>query len=150
MKANITILTALLVVTLLTGCTKSTDVPETKEERVVRLLTGLGNKYWHLKEVYVMNVKQTLTDYQSRYTKTYTSSPSNIDPNNTKTGTFTNSDNFSGTWRLLDNGDTIRETITNNQAAIVISYTINSITETTLDVEYVQNLKLQREVYYAY
>ncbi len=150
MKARVTLLTILICSILMIGCSKTADAPETREDRVVRLLTGLGNRYWHLKEVYINGVKQTLTDYQLKYTKTYTSDPSNSDPLNTKTGTFVNSDGYTGKWRLLNNGDSLVETLTNNQTAIQISYIINSITETTLDVEYILNGKIQREVYYAF
>lgn len=150
MKARVTLLTILICSILMIGCSKTADAPETREDRVVRLLTGLGNRYWHLKEIYINGVKQTLTDYQLRYTKTYTSDPSNSDPLNTKMGTFVNSDNLVGKWRLRDNGDTLRETFTNNPTAVEINYTINSITETTLDVEYILNGKIQREVYYAF
>ncbi len=153
MKASITILIIAVLVSLGTGCSKTPDVPETREERVVRLLTQLGNRYWHLGEVYVNSVKQVLTDSQLKYTITFTSDPSNSDPNNPKTGTFTDSDGFSGTWRLRDSGNIIEIKYANNPAGtIAIPYTINAISENSLDIEYVNNqiLKSDRKVYYAY
>lgn len=150
MKANSTLISTLLIISLFFGCSKDTGVIETQEERVARLLTGVGNKVWRLKEVYSMNVKQTLTDYQSKYTKTYTASPANLDPNNPKTGTFSNSDGYTGTWKLTDSAGKVAEALTSGTTVISVSYSINSLTEVMMDVEYTSNNKLQREVYYAY
>lgn len=150
MKAISTLIATLLVISFFSGCAKDTALPETQEDKITRLLTGAGNKVWRLKEVYITNVKQTLTDYQSKYTKTYTASLANLDPSNPKTGTFTNSDGYAGTWKLTDNAAKVAETINNGTAAVAISYSINAFTETLMDVEFTYNNKLQREVYYAY
>lgn len=153
MKIRLTFLTILTGIFLITGCTKSSEVVETREEKVVRLLTGTGNKYWHLKEVYVNGVKQTLTDAQLKFTKTYTIDPTNTDPLRYR-GFFVNSDGFNGTWKLIGSGDALYETISNNPAGpIVIPYlSFNELTADKMDVEYTNNvvMKTQREVYYAY
>ena len=151
MKTKFTLLTILICSVLFMGCSGTKDVPETREERVVRYLTGVGNKYWHLKEVYVNLVKQTLTDYQMKYTKTYTADPSNSDPLNPKTGTFVNSDNLVGKWKLSSDGTELKETFINNLGGpVAVNYSINTISESTLDIEYLVNMTLVREVYYAY
>jgi hypothetical protein len=151
MKTRFTLLTILISSILFVGCSGTKDVPETREQRVVRYLTGVGNKYWHLKEVHVNLVKQTLTDYQLKYTKTYTSDPSNSDPLNAKTGTYVNSDGLNGKWKLTSDGTELQETYLNNSGGPVkVPYSINAITETILDIEYLINMTLVREVYYAY
>jgi len=153
MKIRLTVLTILTGIFLNTGCTKSSEVVETREEKVIRLLTGTGNKYWHLKEVYVNSVKQTLTDAQLKFTKTYTIDPTNTDPIRYR-GFFVNSDGYNGTWKLIGSGDALYETISNNPAGpIVIPYlSFNELTADRMDVEYTNNMvmKTQREVYYAY
>lgn len=140
----------LLGIFLLTGCTKSSEVPETREEKVVGYLTGAGNKYWHLKEVYVNAVKQVLTDAQLRFTKTYTIDPTNTDPTRPR-GSFVNSDGYNGTWKLIGGGETLYETFLNNPAGpVAITFIINDVSSDKLDIEYTLNMKTQREVYYAY
>jgi len=149
-----TLLTSLMILSffiLFSGCSKTTDTPETKEARVARLLTGNGNRYWHLTKSYVNTIAQTLTDAQLKYTKTYTADPSNADPANSKTGVFSDSDGFAGKWKIISAGDQLYETITNNPAGPVAkTYIINEITESTLDIEYTANMKTVREVYYGF
>ncbi len=149
-----TLLTSFIILSslfLFTGCSKTADVPETKEARVARLLTGVGNRYWRLSKVYLNNAQQTLTDSQMKYTKTYTADPSNVDPNNSKTGSFTNSDGYIGKWKIISAGDQLYETFTNNPAGPVANYyIINEISETLLDIEYTANMRSVREVYFAY
>jgi hypothetical protein len=151
MKTRFTFLAILISTILFMGCSGSKEVPETRDERIVRYLTGAGNKVWRLKEVWVNQVQQTLTDYQMKYTKTYTSNPSNADPLNIKTGTFVNSDGFSGKWTL--DGTDLKENYLNNpNGPLPARYAINTITETKLDIEAssaTPPLLLVREVYYA-
>ncbi|MBI2283640.1 MAG: hypothetical protein HYU71_08025 [Bacteroidetes bacterium] len=150
MKTRLTTLFILLGIIILTGCTKSSDVLETREEKVVGYLTGAGNKYWHLKEVYVNSVKQVLTDAQLRFTKTYTIDPANTDPARPR-GSFVNSDGYHGSWKLIGGGETLYETFTNNPAGpVAINFIINDVSSDKLDIEYTLNMKTQREVYYAY
>lgn len=150
MKTRITTLIFLFTILLFAGCTKTGDVVETKEEKVIRFLTGTGNKYWHLKEIYVSSVKQTLTDSQLRFTKTYTVDPTNTDATRPR-GSFVNSDGYQGTWKLTGAGDFLTETFTNNPAGpVAVQFGFNEISADKLDIEYTQNMKTQREVYYAY
>lgn len=142
---KLTLLTILTAAILLSGCSKKEEVVA-NNVRVARLLSGLGNRYWHIKEIYINNTAQTLTDYQKSFTKTYT-----IDPSTMASGTFTNSDNLSGTWALNAEGTKWDELfISNGGVAIPLVYVINSISETMLDAYYVANGKIVREVYYAY
>jgi hypothetical protein len=146
MTTKTTLLTFLICAVLFTGCSKNDEEIVANNVRVARLITGLGNRYWHLKEIYLNNVMQTLTDYQKSFTKTYT-----IDPSTQASGTFTNSDNLVGTWKLDATGTEWKEEfISNGGQAIVLMYSINSVTETKMDVYYPSNGKFVREVYYAY
>lgn len=150
MKNILSFFTLLFIVILLNGCSKTTNVVETPEAKIARLLTGEGNRFWHLNKVYVNTVPQTLTDAQMKYTKTYTADPSNADPSNPKKGTFVNSDGYAGKWTLL-NTTQLYETYTNNPSGpVAVTYIINEITANTLDIEYTANMKTVREVYYGY
>ena len=145
MKTNFTFLTLLFVAFLFTGCSKNTETPLTPEEQAVKYLTGDGNKYWHLKKIYVNSIEIALTTSQQQYTKTYT-----INPSLPFAGTFTNYDNYVGTWKL-QGIYILKETISNNPAGPVPAvYDINLLSETTLDIELTANFKTVREVYYAY
>ena len=145
MKTIFTFLTLLFVATLFTGCSKNTETPLSPEEQAVKYLTGNGNKYWHLKKIYIKNIEQALTTAQQQYTKTYT-----INPALPYAGSFTNYDGYIGTWKL-QGIYTLKETITNNPAGPVPApYDINLLNETTLDIELTANLTTVREVYYAY
>ncbi len=150
MKKILSFLTLLFFVLLINGCSKTTEVVETPEAKVARLLTGEGNRYWHLNKVYVNTVLQPLTDAQMKYTKTYTADPGNTDPANAKKGTFVNSDGYTGKWTLL-NATQLYETYTNNPSGpVAVTYIINEISANTLDIEYTANMKTVREVYYGY
>ncbi|MES2330966.1 MAG: hypothetical protein V4539_15290 [Bacteroidota bacterium] len=145
MKTTLTFLTILICSILATGCSKPDEVVP-NDVRVARLLTGVGNKVWHLKKVYTNNVEQVLTGYQLSYTKTYT-----VSPGKQTSGTFTNSDNLFGTWAMSDAGNKIEESfVSGGGQGFILPYSINEITETTMDVMYSSNGKLTREVYYAY
>lgn len=133
------------------GCSKTADTVETKDEMVVRLLTGGGNKVWRLSGLFVNDIAQTLTDAQTKFTKTYRADPTNADPANSKTGTFTNSDGYIGTWKLINGAAQLYEKFTNNPVGpVAVPYIINSITDSKLDIEYTQNFKSVREVYNGY
>lgn len=130
---------------LLAGCSKPPKDVITPRDQNVKYLTGDGNRYWHLKSMYVNNLQQTLTDAQMKYTKTYT-----INPAQAYTGTFVNSDGYTGKWRMITDLQLI-ETFNNNPGgALIVDYFINEISETVLDIEYTANLKTVREVYHAY
>ncbi len=144
MKSILTLLT-LTFFFILTGCSK-TDAPViSQQQQDVNYLVGIGNKVWHLKQVYIQTVPQTLTDAQMKYTKTYT-----LDPTSPFAGSFTDSDGFTGTWKLNASRE-LKETIINNPAgSIQILWDVNDITDGKLDIQYTQNLKTVRHVYYAY
>lgn len=143
----------LLIITfffILTGCSKTPDAPAlTAEEKVAKLLTGEGNKYWHLKSISLNNVPQTLSANQLAYTKTYT-----LTPGETLKGTFTESDYTSpnGTWKMV-NAATLREDfLTVGGSFIRIDWDIENISENKLTMSYVYqptNIKTEH-VYYAY
>lgn len=143
---KLTLLTILISAAILTGCSKPADEVVADNVKVARMLTGLGNRYWHMKEIYVDNVMQTLTDYQKTYTKTYT-----INAATQVSGTFRNSDNLEGTWKIdsLSTGWEEKFT-TNGGVAVTLNYKIKSITDVTIDASYSSNNKTVREVYYAY
>jgi len=145
MKTILNLLLITFCLILFVGCSK-TDAPViTVRDQRVKYLVGIGNKVWHLNQVYVNTVQQTLTTAQMKFTKTYT-----IDPTDQYSGTFTNSDGYTGTWRLSTDAD-LRELIVNNQVSPVpVDYVITSMTETALDMYYIANFKLVREVYNAY
>lgn len=133
---------------LFMGCSKTADTVETKDELVARLLTGGGNKVWRLAGLFVNDIAQTLTDAQMKFTKTYRADPTNADPANPKTGAFTNSDGYIGTWKLINGAAQLYEKFTNNPVGpVAVPYIINSISDSKLDIEYTQNFKSVREVY---
>lgn len=139
-------LTILIFSAILTGCSKSGDEVVADNVKVARMLTGLGNRYWHMKEIYVDNVMQTLTDYQKTYTKTYT-----INAATQVSGTFRNSDNLEGSWKIDSLGTGWEEKFTTNGGVpVTLNYKIKSITDVTIDATYSSNAKTVREVYYAY
>ena len=145
MKTVIILFTITICFILFTGCTKSDPTALTQQQQDVNNLVGMGNKVWRLKQVYVQSIPQTLTDAQMKYIKTYT-----LDPASSFSGSFTNSDGFSGTWKLNTSRE-LKETIMNNPAgSIQLLYDVNDITEFKLDIQYTQNLKTVREVYNAY
>lgn len=145
MKTVITLFTITICFILFTGCTKSDPPALTQLQQDVNSLVGIGNKVWHLKQIYIQTIPQTLTDAQMKYTKTYT-----LDPSGANKGSFTDSDGFTGTWKINDSRE-LKEIIMNNPAgAILKDYEINDITDTKLDIWYLANLKIVREVYYAY
>ncbi len=134
-----------ICIILFTGCSKN-DVVLTPGEQAIKNLTGDGNRYWRLSKIFDNNVPQTLTSDQLKYTKTYT-----INPANRFTGTFTNRDNYKGTWYMDSNATLLTEIIDNNQAGPVkIDYIIVEVTESKLDIFYVSNMRKIEEVYYAF
>ena len=130
---------------LFAGCSKTDVTPLTKEEQIAKYLTGDGNKYWHLKKVYQNAVEQTLTTSQRNYTKTYT-----IGIGETQRGKFTNSDGYTGTWTVLNQFQVYEEFNGNPRGGVPLTYKILSITDTTLDIEYLASFITTREVYYAF
>jgi hypothetical protein len=131
---------------LLTACSKTDDPPLTPEQQVLQYLTGVGNRFWRIKELYVNNVKTTLTVAQLDYNKTYTHYGYTED----RTGVFSDSDGSLGNWELKGAGQ-LKETITNNPGGlIVLDLTINLLDANNMDVEYTKNGQTVRTVYFAY
>ncbi|MES2373690.1 MAG: hypothetical protein V4557_14015 [Bacteroidota bacterium] len=131
---------------LLTACTKTDDPPLTPEQQVLQYLTGVGNRFWRIKEIYVNNIKTTLTTAQLDYNKTYT----HYGYIETNTGVFSDSDGLIGNWELKGTGQ-IKETITNNPSGnVVIDLMINHLDANNMDVEYTKNGQTVRTVYFAY
>ena len=130
---------------IFTACSK-TDEPIEPKQQVVKHLTGLGNKVWHIKEIYVNGTKQTLTTSQLAYIKTYT----NYGYNEAYTGVFSDSDGSLGNWKIVDTTH-IHETITNTPGPnIDLDLTIKYLDATNMDVEYTKNGQTVRSVYFAY
>jgi hypothetical protein len=145
MTSRISFLTILIFALLLTGCSKTPDVVETPEAKLVRLLTGVGNKYWHLNKIFINAVPQALTNAQLMFTKTYTINPSISD-----SGIFSNSDGITGKWTITGSKQFYEAFVTGGGVGIQLDYTVLDITETTMDIQYKSNNKLVEEVYYAY
>lgn len=128
----------------LAACSKS-DEPLTPEQQVTQYLTGLGNRYWLIKELYVNNVKTVLTTSQLTYFKTYTINASGEQ----YSGSFNDANGFTGNW-VLKGKDHIMETITNAVAGSVpLDLTINLIDANNMDVQYTSNGQTIRTVYFA-
>lgn len=145
MKTTLKTLTIIFCLCSFWGCSKNGDTPLSKEEQVVKFLTGDGNRYWHIKEVYQNNLMQPLTNDQLKYTKTYT-----LVPGQTRKGTWTNSDGDKGIWSL-DTFESIYQESSNNPVGpATLTYRINEINENKLDVYYIANSVKTREVYYAF
>jgi len=144
------VLSLLLIITgaiLFTGCSKSIPDVLSPRDQSMKYLVGDGNKLWHLKQVYVNGIQQTLTDAQMKYTLTYT-----INPAVAYSGTFTDSDGYKGNWKLINDSE-LYEVVTNNPSGNAASTVIiNDINETKLDIESTNNsiLTTVRKVYYAY
>lgn len=140
-----TLLTILICALVFSGCSKTEEVVA-NNVKVARMLSGLGNRYWHLKEVYINGTMQTLTDYQKTFTKTYT-----INAASQASGVFTNSDALQGTWEVNASGTGWTEKFTTSGGVpVTLTYTINAISEVSIDATYQSNGKTVREVYYAY
>ena len=145
MTSRLSFLTILIFALLLTGCSKTNDVVETPEAKLVRLLTGVGNKYWHLNKIFINTVPQALTSAQLAFTKTYT-----INPEIENSGIFSNSDGISGKWKISSAIAFYESFVTGGGVGIQLDYTVIDISETVLDIQYKSNNKLVEEVYYAY
>ena len=133
----------ILSLNLLIGCSKTSETPLTREQLVVKTLTGLGNKIWMLTSISENNVAQILRPNQINYSKTYTGSTTE-----TLSGTTVDSDKCSGKWEL--NGPIRLIEISNKiSGPSSQTYLINEISATTLNIEYTENYKTIRKVFKA-
>ena len=143
MKIIFSIFTIIFCTTLFMGCNKNEAVL-TPQQVAIKNLTGLGNRYWQLQDLYVNNTRQTLTTQQKSYNKTYTliiGAESN--------GTLMNSDGYKGVWEIVGDKQ-LKETFTNiSGLPVQITYIINELSGNKLDISYTVNNTLVREVYYA-
>ena len=125
------------------GCSKNEAVL-TPQQQAIKNLTGLGNRFWQLQDLYVNNIRQTLSIQQKGYNKTYTliiGAESN--------GTLMNSDGYKGVWEIVGDKQ-LKETFTNiSGLPVQITYIINELSGNKLDISYTVNNTLVREVYYA-
>ncbi len=144
MKKQIRYCLIILCLQLLVSCTR--EVPVVPLSQPVQNLIGNINRTWRLTELYLNGSMQTLTTQQKNYAKTYKLSSGQID-----SGTVTNTDGFVGDW-VLPSAQLLRETFTLNSQPqqVQIIYTVIEISSSKLDVSYIQNGTLTREVYYAY
>ena len=146
-KQRFIILTALSFVCLFFSCSTK-EVVLTPEQQLIQYLTGTGNRYWRIRELYQNDVKQTLTAAQLSYTKTYTigvgaNAKENI-------GTWNDANGFAGTWEVKD-VKRMEETVQNAPAGIItLNLTINKIGAFDMDVQYTSNGQTIRTVYFAY
>jgi hypothetical protein len=145
-KTFIVMYIAACISMLFTACGKDTSI--SAEEQLTQYITGMGNRYWHIKDIYINGVKVVLTNNQLQYTKTYTRKPSSDD----YSGTFTDSDGMAGTWRL-DGTTQIIETITNSQTgSVTLTNTINKLSYSEIDITYTDAVSGDkvRMVYFGY
>jgi uncharacterized protein (DUF779 family) len=138
---------AMLVIVSLMSCNKK-EIPLSKEEQVITYLTGVGNRYWKIRELYINTIPQSLTAAQLGYWKVYTLSISTQDA---KGGSFTDESGYRGTWTLDKTADKIDERVDNLPSGPV-SYLLKilKLGPNDMDVEYTANGSTVRTVYYAY
>lgn len=125
------------------GCSKNEEVL-TPQQQAIKNLTGLGNRFWQLQDLYVNNIRQALSTQQKGYNKTYT-----LMIGAESSGTLMNSDGYKGVWEIVGDKQ-LKETITNiSGLPVQITYIINELSGNKLDISYTVNNILVREVYYA-
>ena len=135
----------IIICGLLSGCSRSVDIPADPRDAIVKLLTGSGNKHWMLRKVYVNNVPQTLTDYQLMYWADFT-----VNPASPYTGTWADRDGNIGKWRMPTTQDLICSFTNGTNPAK--PYSINNLSAIEMDIEYMitaNNNTTTREVYNA-
>ena len=143
MKIIFSLFAIIFCTTLFMGCSKNEEVL-TPQQQAIKNLTGLGNRFWQLQDLYINNIRQTLTTQQKSYNKTYT-----LIVGEEKSGTLMNSDGYKGVWELVGDKQ-LKETITNiSGLPVQITYIINELSGNKLDISYTVNNTLVREVYYA-
>ncbi|MBV9988296.1 MAG: hypothetical protein JO301_11485 [Chitinophagaceae bacterium] len=126
------------------ACNKTT-VSLSSREQTVQYLTGTGNRYWKIRELYINGVQQTLTSAQLDYWKVYTVPIGDPDA----PGSFSTMDGYIGSWELTQ-PDQITERILNLPNGPV-SYLLKILKLGTyeMDVEYTANGVVTRTVYFA-
>jgi hypothetical protein len=138
---------AVLFTMSLASCNR-TVVVISPEEQAVKYITGLGNRYWKIRELYINGTAQSLTAAQLDYWKVYTLSISSPDAMG---GSFADASGLLGSWTLNKTGTKIDETVDNLPGGPV-SYllTILKLGPNDMDVEYTARGSTVRTVYFAY
>ncbi len=147
MKTTRQILVFFSILLIFTSCTKTADVVLSSEQKVVNSLSGSGNRIWNLTNKYENSIEIALTQMEKKNTKTYTTNPSS--PAESYAGTLTTTDFGVGSW-MLKGPVKLVEMVQKNSVPTEITYLINEITNTKLDIEYIQNYKSVRYIYMAY
>ncbi len=124
------------------GCTKSPD-PLTPLQQASQNLVGNGKKTWHLQELYINTVSQILTPQQKAFSKVYV-----LNAGSENSGIVTTSEGKTGTWRIPTEED-LKEIFDYPTGPISIDYVITEMSVNRMDIYYLANLKLTREVYYT-
>jgi hypothetical protein len=148
MKTTLTSAAFFACMIFLGGCTKQEPLiePPLPIPAPVQNLVGMGNRVWHLFELYDGGVQQALTNVQKSYTKTYT-----IDPNGGNSGRFTSADGYGGTW-VFDEPADLREKVNLTSGVFSVRYSVLRIRKDTLDIENtnITTNRTVREVYVGY
>lgn len=134
--------TVLFACFLFPGCTKNPE-PLTPLQQAAQNLVGNGNKTWHLQELYINTVSQVLSPQQKAFSKIYT-----LNAGSENSGIVITSEGKTGRWRMPTEED-LKEIIDHPTGPISIDYIITEMSVNRMDVYYVSNLVLTREVYYA-
>jgi len=120
----------LFVSTILWGCKKDADpIAELNKK-----LTNGSTRTWKLNKLFINSSQQTLSPAQLLYTKTFN-----------KNGNWNDSDGYSGTFKI-ETTKTLKETTTVGGSGS-ITYTINLLNDTQLDIQYSFNQQTYRFVY---
>jgi hypothetical protein len=109
---------------MLFSCKKESSSGPTTDS-VKNMLTGGVTKTWTLSKMFVNGTQATLTAGQARYTKTFKTD-----------NTWIDSDGYVGTYTVPNTTALIEITTNMNSGSRTISYTIKSISVTSLEVEY--------------
>jgi hypothetical protein len=138
---------AMLLILSLAACNKKVEVL-TPEEQAMKYITGLGNRYWKIRELYINGAPQPLSAAQLDYWKVYTLTISNPDALG---GSFADESGFQGSWALSQTGKKIDERVENLPGGPVFYVlTVLKLGPNDMDVEYTANGSTVRTVYYAY
>jgi len=124
----------MVFIMMFTSCSKSSSSDPIANMKFN--LTGGGVQTWKLSKFILNGNAQTLTTAELAYTRTYKSD-----------GTWLDSDGYNGTFSI---GSLVllKEVTTNsNPPNSTIDYVINSISGTSIDVEYTSNSQTYEFVY---
>ncbi|MBU6158569.1 MAG: hypothetical protein KGP35_06010 [Bacteroidetes bacterium] len=119
----------------LDSCKKKDNTPPVDPiVELKRSLTNNGSKTWKLNKLFLNAQTQQLTPAQKTYTKTYSSD-----------GKWSDSDGSSGTY-LVESTTRLKETTTFGGAG-TLTFKINQLNASQMDVEFTSNQQTYRFVY---